>query len=259
MVLFAKHTDAQYRALEKELAKTQTQLAQIQSERTEQLDAKEAQLAAIQEERSSLLAQLLQVQQERDSVLTKLQESETRVADLQGKLKSESDAKTAETQRRAALESQLADLQAKLKSESDAKTAETQRRAALESQLADLQAKLKSESDAKTAEVAKSKDLQEENDLLLAQLHQVQEELEKYYLNNKDLEAGVAEATTTLKLARQALVNTLIDTRGYALPPVAPPAPTGAKVVRLPARISPPKALPKTPQRTSARKSSKSK
>lgn len=231
MVLFAKHTDAQYRALERELANTQAQLAQIQSKRTEQLDAKEAQLATIQEERSSLLAQLLQVQQERDSVLTKLQESETRVADLQGRLKSESNAKTAETQRRAALESQLADLQAKLKSESDAKT----------------------------AEVAKSKDLQEENDLLLAQLHQVQEELEKYYLNNKDLEAGVAEATTTLKLARQALVNTLIDTRGYALPPIAPPAPTGAKIVRLPARISPPKALPKTPQRTSARKSSKSK
>lgn len=203
MVLFAKHTDAQYRALERELASTQTQLAQIQSELIEQLDAKEAQLAAVQEERSSLLAQLLQVQQERDSVLTKLQESETRVADLQGKLKLESDAKT--------------------------------------------------------AEVAKCRDLQEENDLLLAQLHQVQEELEKYYLNNKDLEAGVAEATTTLKLARQALVNTLIDTRGYALPPVAPPAPTGAKVVRLPARISPPKALPKTPQRTSARKSSKSK
>jgi chromosome segregation ATPase len=33
----------------------------------------------------------------------------------------------------------------------------------------------------------KVKDLEEENDLLLAQLHQVQEELERYYLENQDL------------------------------------------------------------------------
>lgn len=231
MALFAKHTDAQYRALEKELANTQTQLAQIQSDLTDQLDSKDAQLATLKEERELLVAQLHQVHGERDSVFLKLKETEKKSLELQ----------------------------AALKSESDTKTAESKKCKALEAQLSDLQAKLKSESDTKAAEIAKSKDLQEENDLLLAQLHQVQEELEKYYLNNKDLEAGVAEATTTLKLARQALVNTLIDTRGYALPPVAPPAPTGAKVVRLPARISPPKSLPKTPQRTSARKSSKSK
>jgi hypothetical protein len=33
----------------------------------------------------------------------------------------------------------------------------------------------------------KVKELEEENDLLLAQLHQVQEELERYYLENQDL------------------------------------------------------------------------
>jgi hypothetical protein len=231
MALFAKHTDAQYRALEKELANTQTQLAQIQSDLTEQLDTKDAQLAALKEETALLLAQLHQAQEELASTFLKSKE----------------------------FEKQVSDLQAKLKAESAATTAETKKRTALEAQTTDLQAKLKSESDAKTAEIAKSKDLQEENDLLLAQLHQVQEELEKYYLNNKDLEAGISEATATIKLARQALVNTLIDTRGYALPPVAPPAPAGAKVVQLPTRISPPKALPKAPQRTSARKSSKSK
>lgn len=38
---------------------------------------------------------------------------------------------------------------------------------------------------------AKSKDLQEESDLLLAQLHQVQEELEKYYLQHKERQIEV--------------------------------------------------------------------
>ncbi len=36
------------------------------------------------------------------------------------------------------------------------------------------------------------KELQEENELLLSQLHLVQEELEKYYLRNKELESGQA-------------------------------------------------------------------
>ena len=75
-------------------------------------------------------------------------------------------------------------------------------------------AKLKAETDAKNAEAgkaqaeaAKAKDLQEENDLLLAQLHQVQEELERYYLKNKDLESSVGEVTTSLRNARYALIN----------------------------------------------------
>jgi chemotaxis protein histidine kinase CheA len=38
---------------------------------------------------------------------------------------------------------------------------------------------------------AKNKELQEESDLLLAQLHQVQEELEKYYLQNKERQIEV--------------------------------------------------------------------
>lgn len=45
---------------------------------------------------------------------------------------------------------------------------------------------------AEVAEVPDIKELQEENELLLSQLHLVQEELEKYYLRNKALESGQA-------------------------------------------------------------------
>ena len=82
---------------------------------------------------------------------------------------------------------------AKLKAETDAKNAEA--------------GKAQTEAARANAEAAKAKDLQEENDLLLAQLHQVQEELERYYLKNKDLESSVGEVTTSLRNARYALIN----------------------------------------------------
>ena len=211
MPIFAKHTDAQFRALERELANTQKQLATIQADLTTELDTKDAELKKAAETLKS------------------------------------------EAQKRSRLEKQLADIQAQL-------TRETQNRTTLEKDIAALKTQLAAETSANDAEINKSKDLQEENDLLLAQLHQVQEELERYYLNNKDLEAGVSEVTTTLKLARQSLVNTLIDIRGFALPPLPKPTPAGSKVVKLPERLSPPKAAATKPtQRTSARKSSRSK
>lgn len=210
MPIFSKHTDAQYRALERELANTQKQLVTIQTDLTTELDTKDAELKTV------------------------------------------SAAITSETQKRADLEKQVSELKAQL-------ATANQNRVDLEKALSDTKAQLTSERAAKDTEFNKSKDLQEENDLLLAQLHQVQEELERYYLNNKDLEAGVSEVTTTLKLARQSLVNTLIDVRGFALPPIPKPAPEGAKVVKLPTRLSPPVSANKPNQRTSARKSSRSK
>jgi septal ring factor EnvC (AmiA/AmiB activator) len=167
MALFAKHSDAEYLALEKELAATRSKLAEIEATAAAELAQKDASIAAAEQT-------------------------------------------------------------------------------------------IKAQADAKAAEINKAKDLQEENDLLLAQLHQVQEELERYYLNNKDLEAGLGEATTTLQLARQSLVKTLVDTRGYVLAPNPPPTFKGAQVVKLPARLSPPKSARSELQRTSARKSSKS-
>lgn len=110
-----------------------------------------------------------------------------------GSLKAETESKQAESDKRVALEKQVADLQAKLTAETNAKNAET--------------AKVQAETAKLQAETAKAKDLQEENDLLLAQLHQVQEELERYYLKNKDLESSVSEVTVSLRNARHLLVN----------------------------------------------------
>ena len=58
--------------------------------------------------------------------------------------------------------------------------------------LQQTEAQLKKELQQATAKPA-SAELQEENELLLLQLHQVQEELERYYLENQRLKAGVTK------------------------------------------------------------------
>lgn len=71
-------------------------------------------------------------------------------------------------------------------------------------------------------------ELEEENELLLLQLHQVQEELERYYLRNQELEkGGVGEIGNTIAahgwvdeqvpetLAETARLNTLLATQTY--------------------------------------------
>ena len=50
-------------------------------------------------------------------------------------------------------------------------------------------------------------DLKSENDLLLDQLHYVQEVLERYYLRNKDLEGAINEATQMVRQARLKVVE----------------------------------------------------
>lgn len=62
------------------------------------------------------------------------------------------------------------------------------------------------DSKSKTWESEKQ-DLQSENDLLLAQLHQVQEELERYYLKNKDLEGAITEAAQMVRQVRLEVVK----------------------------------------------------
>ena len=46
-------------------------------------------------------------------------------------------------------------------------------------------------------------ELQEENDLLLAQLHHVQEELERYFLANREYQTLLANTQPTFLRARQ--------------------------------------------------------
>ncbi len=134
---------------------------------------------------------------------------EAQVNDLQGKLNAEAGRANSEAER-ANNENNRAN------NEANRANGEASRRTALEAQLNDLQGKLNAEAGRANSEAAKAKDLQEENDLLLAQLHQVQEELEQYYLKNKDLEQSVGEVTTSLRGARYLLVKFGFSSRARA-------------------------------------------
>ncbi len=134
---------------------------------------------------------------------------EAQVNDLQGRLNAEAGRAKSEAER-ANNETNRAN------NEANRANGEASRRTALEAQLNDLQGKLNAEAGRANSETAKAKDLQEENDLLLAQLHQVQEELEKYYLKNKDLEQSVGEVTTSLRGARYRLVKSGFSSRARA-------------------------------------------
>ena len=56
------------------------------------------------------------------------------------------------------------------------------------------------------------RELTQENELLLAQLHQVQEELERYYLANQELIAGLDRSSQTMHQARKAISHRLTAT-----------------------------------------------
>lgn len=91
-------------------------------------------------------------------------------------------------------------------------------RAALEARLADLQAKLQ---ELESAPAANQKELEEENELLLAQLHQVQEELERYYLENLELKQSAGKTgkgpTQPLYGAAERIKNQLSYRLGRAM------------------------------------------
>ena len=132
----------------------------------------------------------------------KLTEAEKKLSEANKLIKAEGDAKINEVQK------QKADLEKKL---ADSVAASGAQKAELEQKLtAATEAASKVKADFGEKEAAEA-DLKSENDLLLSQLHQVQEELEKYYLGNKELEASVAEAVTLVKQLRHAMVRTLVD------------------------------------------------
>jgi DNA repair exonuclease SbcCD ATPase subunit len=153
----------------------QNQLAlearQAQSTQT-QLDEARQHLQQAEEESELVLAQLHQVQEELEKVFLNKQEQTQQIEALQAEAQALTKAKEAEVAARA--------------SETKAKEKEAADKAKALAQVATLQAELKA---AKASVLAppQVKDLEEENDLLLTQLHQVQEELERYYLENQDL------------------------------------------------------------------------
>ncbi len=165
--------------LQQQLQTLQQQHAQVQALTDSEATAKQAlqvQLKNTEEENALLLEQLHKVQEELESRYLQSQEQAKKLAEipkLQAVLKSAQEQASKLQQAEAAAQKLQADLKA------------AQEKAA---KLQQAEAQLKKELQQAVAKSA-SAELQEENELLLGQLHKVQEELERYYLENHQLKA----------------------------------------------------------------------
>ena len=221
--------EEEVKALTQEIAALKASLASEVSAKTqaaEQLAQEASGRKQAEEEGTLLLAQLHQVQEEleRYYLANKALEKDAsalaqeKAALAQEKAKAiaardaEAKAKT-EALAKAELEAKAkVDAQRKLEAETKAKTALQNEKAALaqdkqslSQEVTALKASLASEAKAKTEaktqaaeqlahEISLRKQADEEGVLLLTQLHEVQEELERYYLDNKDLQASLRQA-----------------------------------------------------------------
>ena len=207
MPVFSKHSDREYEALEKKLKAAEDKLKAVEEKLSEQKSASkqlddqrkaaEKAQAEQKEENDLLLAQLHQVQEELEKYFLENKTQQEASAKLNDALAKANDA--------------LAKANAELKKAQDQLVVNSKQ---AEEAKADLEALQASESDLKS-----------ENDLLLAQLHQVQEELEKYYLGNKDLESAVTQAAELIRRTRYAIVNHQAEVAG-AFARSAPARPT---------------------------------
>lgn len=158
----------QYRSNIQQVQNLQQQLqAQAQTAKQEQ-GTLQAQLQNAEEENALLLEQLHKVQEELEKLYLQGKEDKKNLENLNAQTKKLQEQLSVEQQAAKKYKDQLAAEQAKIK--------------ALQEQLA------KAPSNQKT--VASVTELKEENDLLLKQLHIVQEELERYYIENQKLKAG---------------------------------------------------------------------
>lgn len=233
MAIFARHSDKEYEALAKKLAAAEAKLSELSAEK-EAISGKASSLekasAEQKEENGLLLAQLHQVQEALEKYFLENKAYQEKIATKDKELKSEKNKLAAKDNELASQKEALAEANKLIKAEGDAKVNEIQKQKAnLEKKLSDAlasSAEQKTELEQKLAAAreaanrAKSDfgvkeaveaDLKSENDLLLAQLHQVQEELEKYYLGNKELESSVTEAAELVKQLRYAMVRTLVE------------------------------------------------
>lgn len=157
----------QYRSNCQQVQNLQHQLqaqAQTMAEAAQQKQgALQAQLKAAEEENALLLEQLHKVQEELEKLYLQGKEDKKNLENLNAQTKKLQEQLSAEQQTAKKHKEQLAAEQAKIK--------------ALQAQLAKVPSNPKM--DASVAE------LKEENDLLLKQLHIVQEELERYFLENQ--------------------------------------------------------------------------
>ena len=192
--------------LQQQLQTLQQQHAQVQALTDSEATAKQAvqvQLKNAEEENALPLEQLHKVQEELESRYLQSQEQAKKLAEipkLQAVLKSAQEQASKLQQAEAAAQKLQADLKAaqekasKLQqAEAAAQKLQADLKAAQEkaAKLQQTEAQLKKELQQAVAKSA-SAELQEENELLLGQLHKVQKELERYYLENRQLKAGGA-------------------------------------------------------------------
>lgn len=85
-----------------------------------------------------------------------------------------------------------------------------------EKELAELRAQVATLKTSLNSAQTEHTELQEENELLLAQLHQVQEELERYYLANQEFQNGIHASEVTLHRARQVISRMAAQVHGTA-------------------------------------------
>ena len=175
--------------LQQQLQTLQQQHAQVQALTDSEATAKQAlqvQLKNAEEENALLLEQLHKVQEELESSYLQSQEQAKKLAEipkLQAVLKSAQEQASKLQQAGAAAQKLQADLKA------------AQEKAA---KLQQAEAQLKKELQQAVVKSA-SAELQEENELLLGQLHKVQEELERYFLESQKYKKHSSKKTDVKK------------------------------------------------------------
>lgn len=151
---------------------------------------------ALEEENALLLAQLHHVQEELESSFLNQQTLEQRekvlqddVSQLQKRLaEQQATLDKAHSERDQLAKQQASQLQATAQQHQKALDEAAQKLQASETRLSQQQ--------------SEQNELQEENDLLLSQLHHVQEELERYFLANREYQAAMGSARQTFTRAR---------------------------------------------------------
>lgn len=187
--------------LQQQLQTLQQQHAQVQALTDSEATAKQAlqvQLKNAEEENALLLEQLHKVQEELERLYLQGKADVTKAKQLQEQLAAEQQAAkklkeqaASEQSKAKKLQEQISAEQVKAKKLQEQLSAEQQTAKKHKEQLAAEQAKIKA-LQAQLAKVpsnpkmdASVAELKEENDLLLKQLHIVQEELERYFLENQ--------------------------------------------------------------------------
>ncbi len=199
------------------------QLHRVQEELEKTYLESRGKLVAADKQRAELAGELTKLQAElkeqadmaaaTTAALTKLQKEKSTEGALQGKLKAElaqlHNEKAAVTAAAEKLQRELDTVRLQLAQEVRARE-RTTRQAVEQAQ-------------------AKLKVLQEENELMLLQMHQVQEELERYFFENRQLHEFVTQSRDSQDRARK-LISRLMMANGVSPLPIPDSAPVSSPV-----------------------------